>query len=381
MIDMEEQIRLNVLWVDDMPTEDFMNEAFKNGLSITSALSVKTGIALLNDKSKVWDAIILDANCKITDDEQEQPSLKALKEAITQLVQMRTDIPWFVYTGGDYDGVEHLEYMIRERDYDDRLYYEKPKQRYELFENIKKAVSSNELYVLRQKYQREFEAAEMVEGATQLLIDGLTFNYSNDWCNVQDYFNPARKIIERIFGKLKEQKILPPINSLNAISRLLLSSKYEDDDCCYELKQNPMPTALAHSLKFFLDITQDGSHDSGDLRLGVDSYVRNSHNTNLFNSILFIAMDLLLWYVDVSKNINPSDEIWSGSQKYEYIGTLCMSPDGRYWYTGEYELLGDDSFVDGARIAIKKSIENKKSRPGITRFVPKGCCIIIESDQ
>lgn len=378
---MEEQIRLNVLWVDDMPTEDFMNEAYKNGLYITSAMSVKTGMAILNDKSKLWDAIILDANCKITDDEQEQPSLKALKEAIAQLVHMRTDIPWFVYTGGDYEEVEHLEYMIKERNYDDRLYYEKPKQRYDLFENIKKAASNKELLVLKRKYQREFKAAGTIEGATQLLKDGLTYNYNDDWGNVQDYFNPARKILERIFDKLKKQKILPPINSLNAISKLLSNNKYEDDGCCYEIKKEIMPVVLAHSLKYFLDITQDGSHSSGDLKLGIDSYIRESHNANLFHSILFIAMDLLLWYMDVLENINPTEEIWVGSMKYEYTGTLCLSPDGKYWYTGEYELFGDSSFVDGTRIAIKKSIGNKKSRIGIKRFVPKGCYVLLGNDQ
>ena len=130
---MEDDVRLNVLWVDDMPTQDFMNEAYEYGLSITPATSVNMGMSMLKDKSIVWDAIILDANCKITEDEQEQPSLKALKEAVNQLVHMRTEIPWFVYTGGDYEGVEHLEYMIKERAYDDRLFYEKPRQRHELY--------------------------------------------------------------------------------------------------------------------------------------------------------------------------------------------------------------------------------------------------------
>ena len=121
---MDGKVNLQVLWVDDMPSDAFINEAFKYGLSLTVCTSVNGGIQLLKDKSKVWDAIILDANCKLTDNEQEQPSLKALKEAMNQLIHMRTDIPWFVYTGGDYEGVEHLEYMIKERSYDDRLYYD-----------------------------------------------------------------------------------------------------------------------------------------------------------------------------------------------------------------------------------------------------------------
>lgn len=149
---MEEKVLLNVLWVDDLPTEEFMDEAYKNGLCITSATSVNKGLSLLKDKSIEWDAIILDANCKITDEEQEQPSLMALKEAVNQLVHMRTETPWFVYTGGDYEGVEHLKFIINERDYDDRLFYEKPKQRYELYDKIKKVVADRDIFVIKKKY-------------------------------------------------------------------------------------------------------------------------------------------------------------------------------------------------------------------------------------
>lgn len=375
---MENSVRLNVLWVDDMPTEEFMNEAYDYGLDITSVKSVNGGIATLKDKTKVWDAIILDANCKITDNVQEQPSLMALKKAVEELVHIRADVPWFVYTGGDYEGVEHLIYMIKERDYDDRPFYEKPQQRYNLYDNIKKAVSHNELFKLRKKYPREFEAAEIIDGATQLLQEGLTYNYNEEWRDVQDYFNPARKICERIFDKLKDQKKLPPIGKLNTMSKLLSKGKIDDDNCYYELKKEVMPAPLAHSLRFFLDITQDGSHDKGDLDLGVDSYIRKSHNINLFNSILFLTMDLLLWYknfIDKSKDV---EELWSGGPKYEYTGKACISPDGRYWYTGMYELMKDKDLVDGISVGVKWSIDNKKSKPGIKKYVPRDGYVIIK---
>lgn len=375
---MENSVRLNVLWVDDMPTEEFMNEAYDYGLDITSVKSVNGGIATLKDKTKVWDAIILDANCKITDNVQEQPSLMALKKAVEELVHIRADVPWFVYTGGDYEGVEHLIYMIKERDYDDRPFYEKPQQRYNLYDNIKKAVSHNELFKLRKKYPREFEAAEIIDGATQLLQEGLTYNYNEEWRDVQDYFNPARKICERIFDKLKDQNKLPPISKLNTMSKLLSKGKIDDDNCYYELKKEVMPAPLAHSLRFFLDITQDGSHDKGDLDLGVDSYIRKSHNINLFNSILFLTMDLLLWYknfIDKSKDV---EELWSGGPKYEYTGKACISPDGRYWYTGMYELMKDKDLVDGISVGVKWSIDNKKSKPGIKKYVPRDGYVIIK---
>lgn len=158
----------------------------------------------------------------------------------------------------------------------------------------------------------------------------------------------------------------------------MLQGKYEDQDCSFELKTELMHPALAHSLKYFLEITQDGSHDSGDLKLGVDSYIRKNHNSNLYSSILYIAMDLLLWYKAFSETKASKEEIWEGNLKFEYIGKLCKSANGRYWYSGEYEIFGDPSFVDGCKVGIKKSISNNKPKPGITKFVPKGCCTIIE---
>ena len=70
--------------------------------------------------------------------------------------------------------------------------------------------------------------------------------------------------------------------------------------------------------------------------------------------------------------------MWVGELKFEYVGKLCKSANDRYWYTGEYEVFGDPSFIDGAKIGIKKSIPNTKPKPGISKYVPKGCWSIIE---
>ncbi len=50
MNNMEELVKLQVLWVDDQPQEAFMNEAFDLGLDITPANCVTKGVSFLNDK-------------------------------------------------------------------------------------------------------------------------------------------------------------------------------------------------------------------------------------------------------------------------------------------------------------------------------------------
>lgn len=276
MIDMEDEVRLNVLWVDDMPTDDFMNEAYEYGLSITPAKSVNTGLSLLKDKSAVWDAIILDANCKITEDEQEQPSLKALKEAINQLVHMRTDIPWFVYTGGDYEGVDHLEYMIKERAYDDRLFYEKPRQRYELYDNIKKAVENSEAYRIRQKYApvcNFYKDYDLVE---------LLIKYESEGFDIdKNVPHSVRLIIEWIMRYLEGVGLLPIEFSGTNINK-----------CSLSLGEIPqlVPIHVARSMHFCVEVCNNGSHSDE-----IVGYIVSGEAPYLNKSIIQNLLNILYW--------------------------------------------------------------------------------------
>lgn len=276
MIDMEDEVRLNVLWVDDMPTQDFMNEAYEYGLSITPATSVNMGMSMLKDKSIVWDAIILDANCKITEDEQEQPSLKALKEAVNQLVHMRTEIPWFVYTGGDYEGVEHLEYMIKERAYDDRLFYEKPRQRYELYDNIKKAVENSEAYRIRQKYApvcNFYKDHDLIELLKKYESEG----FDTD----KNVPHSVRLIIEWVMRYLEGVGLLPIAFTGTNIAK-----------CSSSLGDIPqlVPIHVARSMHFCVEVCNNGSHSDE-----IISYIVSGETPYLNKSIILNLLNILQW--------------------------------------------------------------------------------------
>ena len=273
---MEEQIRLNVLWVDDEPTEEFMDEAYENGLEITSVRCVNNGMDALRDTSKSWDAIILDANCKITEDEQEQPTLKALKKAMEDLLHQRTSIPWFVYTGGDYEGVEHLEYIIKEREYDDRLFYEKPKQRYELYDKIKKAVANSKIYAIKQKYAPVcsfYKDYDLIELLVEFEEDEIVTDTSVP--------NRVRQIIEWIMRYCEERGLLSaPFTGSNIANCSRTIS---------ELKQL-VPIHVARSLHFCVDICNDGSHD-----MEVSSYLAGAEAPYLNKSLILNLLNVLQW--------------------------------------------------------------------------------------
>lgn len=273
---MNEDIKLNVLWVDDIPTEEFMNEAYEYGLVITAVKSVNSGIAALKDKTRTWDAIILDANCKITDYEQEQPDILALKKAVQELVYMRIDIPWFVYTGGDYEGVENLKYIINERDYDDKLFYEKPKDRYELYDQIKRVVADRDIFVVRKKY------ADVCNFYKDSDLVALLLKYESDSFDTDKSVpHSVRLIIEWVMRYLEGVGLLPIAFTGTNIAR-----------CSLSLGDIPqiVPIHVARSLHFCVEVCNNGSHSDE-----ITSYIVSGEAPYLNKSIVLNLLNILQW--------------------------------------------------------------------------------------
>lgn len=157
--------RIKVLWIDDQPTDGFIDKAAGSGIDIAVATTVSHGMTMLDDQTNTFEAIILDANCKISD-EGEEEDLSALSHAIAGIYARRLEIPWFVYTAGGYEGFELIEKIIPQnyRNWDERAYYTKPGvneiagQGYnELFSAIKRAVEQSEVSRTKRQFREVFE--------------------------------------------------------------------------------------------------------------------------------------------------------------------------------------------------------------------------------
>lgn len=238
---MENTSMIKALWVDDEYEKGtaFMDSADFEGIDIDPVSCVEDAIEKLKDSSVSYDAIILDANCKITNNPNELASLDALCDAVGRLTRMNTDLPWFVYTAANYEGSEHLRAIIKtggKREYDDREYYVKPTEYSVLFENIKKAVSNMPTFIVKKKYA---EALKVYSGEdiVQLLVrleNGKT-------SNAVDIPNEVRGVLDWVMAHLNEIGMLPVLftkSNLNDCSRCLGSM---DNDiipvyikCCFE---------------------------------------------------------------------------------------------------------------------------------------------------
>lgn len=366
----------NVIWADDQ-IDSFRRD--NNVLDIMKLQNVNLldfahTSSELKEKLTEWedmvDAVITDGNFdkkKTVDIVRSTSGMSDVLSFISDFNRKKT-IPFFLYTG--------KRDLLKEKFTDGELdYFTKRNRVFEkgslskMLVRIKEEVDriNTPQFRIRNKYTREFEAAKLIDGAPENLERGLLYLYEEDsWKDVQDYFNPARKIVERIVDSCIEMNLLPPHISLNTAQKILQGTISD-----YSLSVPLMEKPLAESLRFFLSITQDGSHDANDLQLGVDQYVRQTQNVNLYLSILHIAMDLLLWHERMHNRFEKNtNRIWNCS--FVYQGKVCLHPTGKLLYSGIYQLENKNGKLkDGDTIGVRSSVQNKNSalKPAITEFV------------
>ena len=376
----------NVIWADDEI------DSYRRDITVTTILNnqqvkildyAHTSSELkekLNEWEDVVDAVITDGNFdkrKTVDIVRSTSGLSDVLSFIHYYNRKRV-IPFFLYTGKPE--------LLREKFTDGELeYFEKRNRLFEkgtlkkMLINLKSEVDrvNTPSFRIRNKYTKEFEAAKHIDDADRYLMTGLLYLYEDDsWKNVQDYFNPARKIVERMMTKCMELNILPPKTSLNNASRYFSNTP---NDNHIRLNEEIMPRTLAESLFYFLKITQDGSHDENDMNLGVDKYVRENKNINLYRTILYIVMDLLVWFDSVCKKYeNNQHPLWE--EYYEYEGKVCCDFKWNYFYTGQYEIAKSPNLKDGVRVRIYESSknENKYHSPKYPKYVKEKDYKILE---
>lgn len=377
----------NIIWADD--DIDALEKRYERRFNdnhlfiIGRAHNGEELERVLSEKINYVDAVIIDANFNESevsvDDERDTSGLTYVR---TRLLKEYPSIPFFLFT-------QRADELIKERYRNTHKFRDEfPRHKrwfmkndddelQEMFESIVNEVNyrNSDQFRIRNNFKKEFAAAKLIADAERNLEKGLLYTYEgNSWKDVQDFFNPARKIVERIMEKCEEMQILPPKTSLNNASRY-----FSGRDVFIGLKEDIMPKPLAESLFYFLKITQDGSHDTNDMSLGVDKYVRENQNLNLYLSILYIAMDLLIWFEKVRKQYENNDKpLWK--DKYIYEGKVCCDPYGKF-YTGKYELQKCKGIKDGVIVRIYDSSPLRHTRGQITDFVKEDFCRIIEKNE
>lgn len=373
----------NVIWADDDidALKDRYERRFKkNGLSIIGI--AHNGEELeqqLSEKIDFVDAVIVDANFNETevdiDDERDTSGLTFTR---THLLKVYPKTPFILFTQRDDELINRKFQNIHSRFLQEfprhKRWFHKndDDELLEMFDSIKKEVDyrNTPQFNIRQKYSKEFEAARLIPNAENLLFKGIQSELTDDLSNkaIVECFTPVRMICENIVDKCQERGYIPYINSLNSICDFLRQKEVEG----FKLTVPIMHKTLVSSLEFFLSITQDGSHDKSSLSLEVIHYVRERENNNLYRAILYIAMDLLLWYKDLLKEMPEPKDLWTGT--YEATGKVCAKMNGErlvYTVNGEYQIQDNGEIKDGSEIFIIKSAPTRYPFGTITKYVYK----------
>lgn len=367
----------NIIWaddqIDDILTDSLSSRLESSGIHILKTMDRSEPLldAISTFGSKV-DAVIVDANFPEDKDAPEsERDLSGLSLVRVAIDRYRDKIPFILYSQRD-TGIlkKDCPWIVKEFKYGVN-WIGKDADKNKFISIIKAQIEkyNSPEFRVRCQYRKEFEAAELIPGAEKLLTDGLLYEYNGNWESTEDFFNPARNLVECVFNRGREQGILPAIPKLNEMARFCSGEEIEG----YLLHEQIMPATLKKCLKYFLDITNDGSHSRYDLSLKVREYVRENENVNLYRSILYIAMDVLLWYKNLEEERDGMGVPWTVN--FEYKGTIQKKfyPDGRSaFYCGEYKLQYQDSLVEGREIIIRTHIDShdEDKAIGLNFFCP-----------
>jgi hypothetical protein len=278
---------IKVLWIDDEPSNRFRAFGHKNDLDITQALSVNKGKELL--QTKKWDAIILDVNCKIDGSQNEVVSIEAFFEA---LQQMTDDIPYFVYTGGNYKGAEVLN-LLHKKPYQDKKYFNKPNERDLLFDNIKEAVKDSPRYFARQKFA-DVCAFYQDDDLVDLLVKLDTDQIKTDI----DVPTRVRYILSWVMKKLNSLCVLP-IKANENVTNLAQCSRFLG----YDKMQVIVPLHIQRNFHSSVSVANEGAHRNDEELSKVQTLLRNGDAPYLNSALIYELLSILRW----SSTLDPKD--------------------------------------------------------------------------
>lgn len=388
-----DKYRYRVLWIDDDPSEEFVNEAFEYDLDIEVKTCHNDGIMALKNKYNKFDAIILDANCKITNDVSEKPSLAALTESIHEVhsfCTLGTLIPWFVYTGGGYEGFDDLAGRIpSKREWDDRKYYNKPIDRYLLFKKLKLSVeqANSKGWKIWNIYRSVFEVFENKNPYNALdakekstLLELLMAIDLPEESTKPRHLNELRKLVAgAIMKSLTNMGVIPSsIIELNGKSRHLADHRFKE----------AIPIHVQRSFYSIVSICQDGSHtekeaEEGKIPAQIDKLVRDGEAPYLLRSLVFELLNILIWlngfmnsYKDREKNlidfkINDIQKTEGANAKLSLHDSDIITDfiekdkEGNYHCRNmvlTYKHFGENSYQIGDKIRITKIANNTNEK-------------------
>lgn len=279
---------IQVLWIDDKPAQNFIIYASLHNIKVTAKTNVDEGIEELSHNKNKYDAIILDANCVSHRDNTMAPHIKALQYATNQIAQNKIELPWFVYSGGGFEGEKSIDVIVEgcELPYNpENRWYKKPGDMEDLFADIKSVVAQFPDFKLKEKHKELFSWYPH----TAALLDIIRYLDKEDNNNDDEVFNKIRQQLEYLMDF--------------AYKKGFLNIEFKTTnlgECSKQLGKQELtgiiPNYIQRSLHSIVTVCNEGSHLTS-----LQEIIRNNKAPYLIKSTIYEFLNLVHWFKDAPK--------------------------------------------------------------------------------
>lgn len=307
----------NIVWADDEIDElldsETIAELESKGFKIIGQAHDGEELESLLKKPEMVDAVIVDANFNESDveisSEKDTSGLDYARSLYLHTLKQR--IPFFLFTNRSdellRDIYKHNPKFLVDFPRHKRWFNKSGQGEYEeMFKAIKQTVDEQKSasFIIRNRYQHELNAASLFNGTAEFVFDFLVRDFNNTLQEIKEPFVSVRRSIEKVFGQCEKLNLIPPISdNTNGTAGYFLYNKYciKDSNGKHTfpyimLGGDIMPKPLAISLKYIVDITQDGSHSKNEMKLKVDEYFEETKDILMLRSVVYILIDVIKWF-------------------------------------------------------------------------------------
>lgn len=339
---------IKVLWIEDDPavTSAYPEEAYDYGLELVPFSCWDDAKAELKKNYDYWEAIILDARCKVHANDLDSAP-RFLSNVLSELNGLTSEhdrlIPWYVLSGGDVEEISPSITELRlkwDEDWDKvshQPYYSKAKHRTDLFKRIKShcQIRPQEIQVKSHFYKEVFEAlteCNLHPDAERCLTDLLCPLVYDD-VDAVDYNNRmvmCRKLFEYLFRDMIDREILPETfreenedsgkdhTKLDWCQKMLAGKDVREYSQAITLNA-VVPKLMADNMGTMINAigsNEHGNTNNARNKMNLSRYREEVGNTPyLLQSFALQFCDIILWY----RNYVRTHTVEQFRENWEYL--------------------------------------------------------------
>lgn len=358
--------KYNVLWIDDQ--HEKMKAVHKTATDFNIKLwpykSMNGGCKELKANISKYDAVLLDA--KFFENESDMPGTEdtrwvhKTKDFIRDLDKT---LDYFVWTG------QAKTYASPEFNNAFPHVFDKGLDKDEdaLFKKLVEVCENRTETKLKHKYPNSIAVCDdnyigkkEFSRVLQIIKD---IEHPENIINQQDALSPIRKILEAIFKKLNNIGLIPDEiqngqGAINGASIFLAGINNE-----YNYEEELIHPVISESIRHLIGLTQDASHNEGN-KLGADTYLSNTSNTFLYQSLCYSMIEVLEYlkpFIDNNGDVDKNKTKWEAIANKSYnsndwiLGKVFRITDGWGTFKSESGLITS---------IIPKMVEKHKLQEG-----------------